>query len=259
MKQIPNLFTLLNLFFGGTAVIYILQTNSFNYYVDNGGEMHFAAAESIPEAWWYASLFIALAGVVDFLDGFLARFLNAASPLGKQLDSLADVVSFGLAPSLIIYQMLRMSYMQEAGASDTSNWLLLPALFVACAAAYRLGRFNLSTEEVKYFRGVPTPAVGLMVASFPLILHKNLLNLEGLLLNKWFLYALIVLLSYLMTCKHKMFNLKFSKSELRNQGPLLVLAIAGVAGIFFLGWVTVPAVFFGYVLLSLAFQHKMKN
>jgi CDP-diacylglycerol---serine O-phosphatidyltransferase len=259
MKQIPNLFTLLNLFFGGIAVIYILQTNSFTYYIDNSGELRFAGSESIPEAWWYGSLFIGLAAVVDFLDGFLARFLNAVSPLGKQLDSLADVVSFGLAPSLIIYQMLRMSYMQQAGAADTDSWLLLPALFVACAAAYRLGRFNLGNAEDKFFRGVPTPAVGLLVAAFPLILHKNQMNLESILLNKWFLYILIAVLCYLMTCRQKMFNLKFSKKEWRNQGPLLVLAIIAVAGVFFLKWVTVPVVFFGYVLLSLAFQQKMKS
>lgn len=259
MKQIPNLFTLLNLFFGGIAIIYILQTNSFSYYIDEGGNVRFAGSDSMPEAWWYASLFIGLAAVVDFFDGFLARFLNAASPLGKQLDSLADVVSFGVAPALIIYQMLRMSYMQEANAADTDNLLLYPALFVACAAAYRLGKFNIDTTQEKFFRGVPTPAVGLLVASFPLILHKNQLGLESLLLNKWFLYALIVLLCYLMTCRQKMFSLKFSKSELKNQMPLIVIALIGIAGIFFLKWVTVPVVFFAYVILSLAFQHKMKD
>lgn len=259
MKQIPNLFTLLNLFFGSIAIIYILQTNSFNYYIDEGGSVRFAGSDSIPEAWWYASLFIALAAVVDFFDGFVARFLNATSPLGKQLDSLADVVSFGVAPALIIYQMLRMSYMQEAGAADTDNLLLYPALFVACAAAYRLGRFNIDTTQEKVFRGVPTPPVGLLVASFPLILHKNQLGLESLLLNKWFLYALIVVLCYLMTCRLKMFSLKFSKNDLKNQTPLLILALVGIAGIFFLGWVTVPVVFFGYVILSLAFQHKIND
>ncbi|MBL7726865.1 MAG: CDP-alcohol phosphatidyltransferase family protein [Dinghuibacter sp.] len=258
MKQIPNLFTLLNLFFGGIAIIHILQTSSFTYYIDAGGEMRFAGSQSIPESWWYGSLFIGLAAVVDFFDGFLARFLNAASPLGKQLDSLADVVSFGVAPSLIIYQMLRMSYMQQPNAADINEWLLYPALFLACAAAWRLGKFNLDNAQEKYFRGVPTPAVGLLVASFPLILHKNQLGLEGLLLNQWFLYALVAVLCYLMTCNQKMFNLKFSRSELKNQGPLFVLAAVAIAGIFFLKWVTVPVVFFGYVLLSLAFQHKMK-
>jgi CDP-diacylglycerol---serine O-phosphatidyltransferase len=259
MKQIPNLFTLLNLLFGALAVIHILQTNSFNYYIQGDGDVRFAGSESIPESWWYGSLFIALAGVVDFLDGFIARYLNAESPLGKQLDSLADVVSFGLAPSLILYQMLRMSYMQDAGATATGNWVLVPALFVACAAAYRLGKFNIGDPGEKFFRGVPTPAVGLLVASFPLILHKNQLNLQDILLNKWVIYALIAVLCYLMTFNKKIFSLKFSKKELGNQMPLIILAVIAIGGSFFLKWVTVPVVFFGYVILSLAFQNKIKS
>ena len=99
MKQIPNLFTLLNLIFGCLAIVSILQ-NGITIAVDNNG----AQLMAMPEKIWMASLFIGLAAVVDFFDGFIARLFKASSEMGKQLDSLADVVSFGVAPGMIIYQ-----------------------------------------------------------------------------------------------------------------------------------------------------------
>ena len=99
MKQIPNLFTLLNLLLGATAIIFILQTGQTIAFIDNEGYTQVDLPEKIT---WGAAL-IFCAAVVDFLDGFLARLFKATSPLGKQLDSLSDVVSFGLAPGLIIY------------------------------------------------------------------------------------------------------------------------------------------------------------
>jgi CDP-diacylglycerol---serine O-phosphatidyltransferase len=258
MKNIPNLFTLLNLVFGCMAIVSILQTQNFTFYNNEEGQWRFEGNASIPEAWWWGGLFIALAAVVDFLDGFVARFFNATSALGKQLDSLADVVSFGVAPSMIVYQMLRMGYMQQSGAVDTSQWLLFPAFIIAAAAAWRLGSFNLDESQSTYFKGVPTPAVGLMIASFPLILHKNQLGLQSYLLNPWVLYALVALVCYLMVSRHRMFSLKFSSKDKTALMPLVILAGIGIAGVFLLKWVTVPLVFFAYVGLSLLFQNKMK-
>jgi CDP-diacylglycerol---serine O-phosphatidyltransferase len=259
MKQIPNLFTLLNLFFGCAAIVFILQTNNFNYYAQQSdGQYYFNGLDSIPEEWWYGSLFIALAAIVDFLDGFVARFLNATSELGKQLDSLADVVSFGVAPSMIVYQLLRMSYMQEANGMDTNLLFLTPAFCIACAGAYRLGRFNVSTDQTKYFTGVPIPAIGLLIASFPLIVHENTLNIHKLLINKWFLYGIIFLCCWLMTCKYKMLSLKIDFKNIRKEPSLLILVVLSIVGAFFLKWVTVPFVFIVYVVLSLLNQNKMK-
>jgi CDP-diacylglycerol---serine O-phosphatidyltransferase len=257
MKHIPNIFTLLNLFFGCMAIVYILQTNNFTYYQSNDGNYSFAGLESIPQEWWYGSLFIGIAAVIDFFDGFVARLLGASSELGKQLDSLADVVSFGVAPSMIMYQMLRMSYMQSANGATTDNWLLAPAFIVACAGAYRLGRFNLDNSQSKYFSGVPIPAVGLLIAAFPLILYKNSFGLQSLFLNKWFLYAVIFVVAYLMVCKYKMLSLKFSKADMSKQIPMFILAAIAILGGIFLKWVTVPLVFVAYVVLSLLNQKKM--
>src|SRR3982751_2497532 len=141
MKQIPNLFTLLNLLFGCIAIVYIVQPGLVPLYntadltlmpdVTELGTQYI----SIPEQMFMASLFIGLAAVVDFLDGFVARWLKASSAIGAQLDSLADVVSFGVAPSMIVYQFLKLSYAQQEDGLDTTWLWLLPAFFIACAGA----------------------------------------------------------------------------------------------------------------------------
>src|ERR1700692_544188 len=184
MKNIPNLFTLLNLFFGCIAVICILQNGITIIYAAEGTQY-----ADFPERIWLAPLFIGLAAVVDFLDGFLARLLKQASPLGRELDSLADVVSFGVAPGLIIYQFLRLSFMGQDNGADVSMIWLLPALVLPCAAAYRLAVFNLDTTQSRSFKGVPVPAVGLMIASLPIIYWtRNSSLVLTILLNKWYLY-----------------------------------------------------------------------
>ena len=189
MKQIPNIFTLLNLFFGCIAIVFALQ-NSIEITAD--GQF-----VRLTEELYYASLFIGIAAVIDFLDGFVARALNASSEMGKQLDSLADVVSFGAAPSIILYQFLRMSFIRESEGVETSMLLLMPAFVFACAGAYRLARFNLDTEQSFGFKGVPIPAAGLVVASLPLIYWNMQTEMVyTILMNKWFLYGLIILLSF---------------------------------------------------------------
>ena len=164
MKNIPNLFTLLNLFFGCLAIVFVLQNGIVIHYNFDGSQF-----VDIPEKIWMASLCIGLAAVIDFLDGFVARLLNASSEMGKQLDSLADVVSFGVAPSMIVYQFLRMSFATAEGGIEVPLILLMPAFIIAMAAAYRLAKFNLDTTQSKVFKGMPTPAVGCFSASFPLI------------------------------------------------------------------------------------------
>src|SRR5687767_1494716 len=181
MKQIPNLFTLLNLVFGCVAIIFILQTGQTIAYIDREG---FTQVD-LPEKITWGALFIFGAAIVDFLDGFVARLLKASSELGKQLDSLADVVSFGVAPGLIVYQLLRISYAQQDNGLDTSFIWLLPALLIPCAAAWRLAKFNLDESQQFSFKGLPTPAAGLMIASLPLIIWFETLGIQAYLINKW--------------------------------------------------------------------------
>jgi CDP-diacylglycerol--serine O-phosphatidyltransferase len=248
MKQIPNLFTLLNLFAGCLAIVFALQTNTVIFYVND----QYNSSFNIPEKLSWAAICIIIAAVIDFLDGFVARLLNATSELGKQLDSLSDVVSFGVAPAVILYQLLRFSFAREENGLDVSIIWMLPAFVLACAAAYRLGKFNLDTTQQYFFKGVPVPAVGLLIASFPLILHFNsFAAVNSIIINKWFLYALIIVLSYLMLSNHRMMALKFSDFTVKNNLPKIILLIIAILAALFLQWIAVPVVFIVYVLLSL--------
>ena len=155
------------------------------------------------------------AAFVDFLDGFVARLFKATSEMGKQLDSLADVVSFGVAPSVIMYQLLRMSYARESNSLDVSIAWLLPAFIFACAAAYRLAKFNLDITQTYNFKGVPTPAAGLVVASLPLILHYNaeVFGIGLIIVNKYVIYFIILFLSFMMLSRIPIMGLKFKNSH----------------------------------------------
>ncbi|MBK9570481.1 MAG: CDP-alcohol phosphatidyltransferase family protein [Chitinophagaceae bacterium] len=252
MKQIPNLFTLLNLVFGCLAVVFTLQ-NGLMITVDaQGTELIY-----IPEKIWLASLFIGLAAVVDFLDGFVARLFNASSEMGKQLDSLSDLISFGVAPGMIIYQFLRLSFAQEAGGVDVSLLWLVPAFMLPGAAAWRLARFNLDTSQSYSFKGMPVPAVGIFVASLPLIYwNVNDAWVQELLLNKWFLYGLVAMLSWLMVSRLPLMALKFKDLGLKNNFPKYLLVVLSIAAVIILKWLAAPVIVLTYVLISLLFKTK---
>ena len=253
-KQIPNLFTLLNLFLGCIAIVFALQTETISIYVGDDLSSHY----NIPEKLSVAAILIFLAAVVDFLDGFVARLLKASSEMGKQLDSLSDVVSFGVASSVILYQLLRISFIKEENGLETSIAWLLPAFIVACAGAYRLARFNLDNSQSFGFKGVPIPAAGLVVASFPLILHygSNLIDVSEILTNKWVLYALIILLSWLMVSKLPLMAMKFKDASIKNNIPKIILAVAGIVAAIVFNWLAVPIVFIIYIIVSLVFKQQ---
>jgi len=259
MKQIPNLFTLLNLLFGCLAMVFILQQNVTLLPLDNDGNIILIPQqlENVPEKIWMASLFIGLAALVDFFDGFVARFFNASSEMGRQLDSLADLVSFGVAPGMIIYQFLRLSFAQEDGGLETSIIWLLPAFILPCAAAWRLARFNLDNSQSFSFKGMPVPAVGMFVASLPLIYwNVNEPWVINLLMNKWFLYGLVLLLSYLMVSNLPLIALKFKDFSVKYNLPKYILVLIAIAAILILKWLAVPVIVLAYVLLSLLFKPK---
>jgi CDP-diacylglycerol---serine O-phosphatidyltransferase len=252
MKQIPNLFTLLNLVFGCLAIIFILQTGE-TLVTQNEG----AWVAQLPEKIWWGSICIGIAGIVDFLDGFVARLFKAESTMGKELDSLADIVSFGVAPGLILYQLLRISYISGESGLDTTLWALLPALLFPCAGAYRLARFNTDTRQQFGFRGVPIPAAGLVVASLPLILLYDYFGLASTLINKWLLYTIIIVLSYLMVSNLSLMALKFKDFSLQNNLPKVILIVLAIIAAVFLQWLAVPVIFILYIVLSLAFKNKI--
>lgn len=250
LKQIPNIVTLLNLFFGCLAIVAAVQPG-LTIITGSDGEQLVA----LPEKIWLAAIFIGIAAVIDFLDGFVARLMNASSEMGKQLDSLADVVSFGVAPAMIAYQFLRLSYAQQEEGLDINIGYLLPAFILPCAAAYRLGRFNLDTTQQFGFKGLPVPAAGLLIASFPLIYwFSGSAALVTLFLNKWLWYGVILLLSGLMVSTLPLMAFKFKDYTLANNWPKYLVVLIAILGGIFLQWLAIPLVIISYVVLSLALK-----
>jgi CDP-diacylglycerol---serine O-phosphatidyltransferase len=205
--SIPNALTLMNLFSGTIAVVLALS----------GHMIH---------ACW----FIFLAAVFDFLDGFTARLLKAKSEIGAQLDSLADVVSFGVAPAVFIYILLEES--PDQFPVYTGEFALLPflALLLAVASAYRLAVFNLDPGQSDRFRGLPTPAMGLLVAALPLAIRQYQDNpsATGFITNQITLIVLIIVLSFLMVSRIPMISLKFSNYKWKKNVYRYVLLILSV-------------------------------
>ncbi|HUX84786.1 MAG TPA: CDP-alcohol phosphatidyltransferase family protein [Chitinophagaceae bacterium] len=249
MKQLPNLLTLGNLCCGCIALVCILQAPDFTT-LYNGQSYIVTAPE--PLAW--GGFWIAMAAVFDFLDGLAARVLGAHSPLGKDLDSLSDLVSFGVAPGMILYQLLKISFISHSGAINTSVAGLLPALLVPSFCAVRLARFNQAGSGKDYFSGIPAPAAGLLVASFPLILLRDDLHLSPALGNFWILYAIIAVDCYFMVCRLPMISLKFRDLKWSGNQPRYFLIAGAIAGILLLGFAAVPAVYIFYIILSLIFK-----
>ena len=246
MKNIPNLFTLLNLIFGCIAIVLILQTGESIIVLENTG----ATEIYMPEKIWWGSLFIFGAAIIDFLDGLLARMLKASSEMGKQLDSLSDIVSFGVAPGLILYQLLRLSYAQETNGLEVSILALLPAFVFTAAVAWRLAKFNIADNQSQNFIGVPSPAAGLLIASFPLIILYEYFNIHTLFINKWFLYGVILVVSYLMLSKRSFMAIKFTNFSVKNNLWKYILLFLSLICLVVFKWFAVPVIFVLYLVSS---------
>ncbi len=251
-RNIPNYFTLINLLLGCVAIILILQSKENIAYLQEG-----SVVINLPEQMTIAAFLIFAAGIVDFLDGFVARLMNATSEMGKQLDSLSDVVTFGVAPALILFQLLRMSYLREESALDTSVWYLFPALLFAACAAWRLAKFNIDTRQTFSFRGVPTPITAYVVASLPLIVWYDQWHLASLVVNKWFLYGFILLLSWLMVADMPIMSMKFKSKSHKDNQPKLILAVVALILLVVFQWAALPLIYIAYVALSLILRKQI--
>ncbi|NDA61965.1 MAG: CDP-diacylglycerol--serine O-phosphatidyltransferase [Chitinophagia bacterium] len=252
MKQIPNIFTLLNLLLGCLAIVCILQPGIIITTNEYGEHPVF-----LPENIVWASCCIGAAAVVDFLDGWVARWMKATSEIGAQLDSLSDVVSFGVAPGMIVYQFLRYAYAMLPNGLDVAEYFLLPAFLIPIAGAYRLARFNVTVNQKDSFTGVPIPAVGIWIASFPLINQFTTSAWQFTLIHTVsFWYFISILSAWLMVSKLPMLALKFSGGN--TQQPkipyLLALAVISIISAWLMGWMAVSVGFIAYVLLSLLYK-----
>ncbi len=249
-KQIPNLITLLNLFFGCMAIMSAFQAGAMAS-IEETGDM----IVEIPEPIFYASLYIGLAGLMDFFDGFAARLLKVSSDMGKQLDSLADVVSFGVAPAFIVLQFLRLALANDVNALAQPSVWLLPAFIIPMAGAYRLARFNIDTEQTTYFKGVPIPMIGILTAAFPLIYWQSQSTVfSKLILNPIFWYVYILLVSFLMVMRSPMLALKGLGNKKNLILPLVLVVLEVAISAVFFKWMAIPFGFIGYCLVSLIYK-----
>ncbi|HET8573373.1 MAG TPA: CDP-alcohol phosphatidyltransferase family protein [Edaphocola sp.] len=257
MKHLPNVLTLANLFFGCVAIAYILNASSFLTTVT--GESY-TPVLGLPQL-YLGSLFIGLAALCDVFDGLAARMLHATSAIGRDLDSLADVVSFGVAPAMIMYKLLWFSYMAEPGAMDISILVIAPAFLLPCFGALRLARYNQTADEQKhYFSGLPIPAMAIVVASLPLInWFPAGINFSALFYNRWLLYIMIIVLCLLMVSRIKFLKWKAAGKGLGSWWPQALIFLTIIIGHFFLKFAVIPVAFILYLILSLIFRHKNNN
>lgn len=223
-KHIPNTITILNLFCGCVAVIQLF-------------EKHYD----------WAFFFVALGIFFDFFDGMAARIFNAASPLGLQLDSLADMVTSGVTPGLTLFFMLQNS--SGMPADSVIPYLgFLPTL----GSCYRLANFNIDTRQTDSFIGMPTPGNALFIVSLPVVLASttSLIAIE-LLTNHFFLIVLAALSAFLLNAPIPLFSLKFKSFRLSKMKFQLVLVLFSVLSLVVLQVAAVPLIIFLYVVLSM--------
>ncbi|MGY3795046.1 CDP-alcohol phosphatidyltransferase family protein [Aquimarina sp. 433] len=240
-KQIPNIITLLNLLCGCIATIFAVQ-----------GDLELAA------------LFVVLGIGFDFFDGLAARLLKVQSELGLQLDSLADMVTSGLVPGIVMFQLmakvynvssdqvLRYQVYDEDFIEGYAEFLPIIGLLITLASAYRLAKFNIDTRQTTSFIGLPTPANTLLIISLPLILSFNSAEcIADVILNQWFLIGLTLVSCYLLNAEIPLFALKFKTwgfQENKIRYAFLVITILLLA---FLQFTAIPVVILLYVLMSL--------
>ena len=223
-RHIPNIITLFNLFCGCIALVFAMKANF---------EMAF--------------YFVCLGIFFDFFDGFFARLLNVSSPLGLQLDSLADMVTSGVVPGFVMFQMLSNS------VNSNPSFVYFPYLgfIIALGSCYRLANFNIDTRQTNSFIGLPTPANALFILSLPLIVnHSDSLIALELLTNNWFLLVITLLSAYILNAEIPLFALKIKKFNFKDNALQIIFLLISLVFLALFHFTGVALVIVFYVLLS---------
>jgi CDP-diacylglycerol--serine O-phosphatidyltransferase len=221
-RLIPNTLTCLNLFSGCMACLFALQ------------------------GWFeFTFIFILCSVAFDFCDGLFARMLKVSSPIGKELDSLADDISFGLVPAMVVFTLMRQDFaVVYPEWLKTVNWIPYLAFLIAIFSALRLAKFNIDPRQTHSFIGLPTPANTLFWISFaigmPYLTSMNVL----------LVIVLILLSSWLLVSEVPMFSLKFANLSWKDNKLRFIFLITCLP-LFLLGWLSLAAIILWYVLLSL--------
>ena len=224
-KHIPNTVTLLNLFSGCCATVAVLNSQFI-----------------------LASWFLLISVLADYLDGAVARMLDVKSPLGKELDSMADMVSFGIVPGVILY-MLLLKGMDMPGGRLV--WKAVPAFLLSTFAGLRLAKFNLDTRQEDHFLGLPTPSCTLFVVGLMLIYQFDSYSLQGWVTSPAFIYVCVIVLSFLLVSEIPMFHFKFKVLTWKGNELKLSFAIISIISLFILKEAALSLIVFVYILVNL--------
>ncbi len=241
-KHIPNSVTCLNLLFGCFSIVYALKGNLI-----------------------YASYFIGIAAVFDFLDGMTARLLKAYSPIGKELDSLADVVSFGVAPGIIVFQLLQISHhLPVLIIIGNTNVIPFIAFLIPVFSAIRLAKFNLDTRQTESFIGLPVPANALFIAAFPLIIKQFqdmcscMYAYVDFFTNAYLYIIITIVFSFLLISNIPLFSLKLKNFRLQENIFRYLLVTISILLFIILEYLSIPIIIILYIVLSLI-QNTLKK
>lgn len=228
-KHIPNLFTLGNLLCGTLATM--------------------AAINEVYDA---VALLVVLGVVLDFFDGFLARVLKVQGELGKQLDSLADMVTSGVVPGILMFKFYEDALNVRADYSDALMYLSFLSFLLTLSAAYRLAKFNIDTRQSESFIGLPTPAMSLFVVSLPMIqMNTDIEFARELVYNNYFLIGVTLVLSYLMNSNIHLFSLKFKSYGLQENLFKYLLLLISLLLLVTIQYLSIPIIILLYIILSL--------
>jgi CDP-diacylglycerol---serine O-phosphatidyltransferase len=229
-KHIPNLITLLNLLSGCIALVFAFQ-----------------------EQFEMAFYFVCLGIFFDFFDGFFARLYHVSSPLGLQLDSLADMVTSGVVPGTVMYFMLSNALRSpEIACWNPDFWVACLGFLITLGSCYRLANFNIDTRQSDSFIGLPTPANALFILSLPLVIqYSNSLILLEVLTNTYVLLAITLLSVYLLNAEIPLFSLKIKNFSLQKYALQIGFVCYSIVILIFLRYLAVPLIILSYVLLSL--------
>jgi CDP-diacylglycerol--serine O-phosphatidyltransferase len=210
----------------------------------------------------YAAAFVVLGIVFDFFDGFFARLFNVQSEVGLQLDSLADMVTSGLVPGIVMYKLILHADGLPWGGDFQAQGSMLAYLgfAITLASAYRLAKFNVDDRQTGSFIGLPTPANSLFILSLPLILKfGDLAFAKAALENVYVLLGITALSCFLLNAELPLFSLKMKSWGIKENGMIYLFVLLSVILIFTLHFVAMPIIILLYVLLSLLFPEKNKE
>ncbi|MCF8301948.1 MAG: CDP-alcohol phosphatidyltransferase family protein [Bacteroidales bacterium] len=238
LKHLPNFITSLNILSGIFAIVAAFEITHQNHLV-------------------MAAYWIGMAALFDYLDGMVARLVRGTTMIGEQLDSLADMVSFGLAPGVILFHlMLKAHNLPELYITDT-NVIPYIAFMVPVFSAFRLAKFNIDKRQSSSFIGLPTPASAILVASLPLIMYQIAINqsatygfITALILNSNVLIILVVALSVLMVVEFPMFSLKFKTYTWKGNQIRYIFLLLSALFIVYFYFIAIPMIIFLYILFS---------